>query len=581
MSRRRFLITAALPYSNGRLHVGHIAGAYLPADTYVRYLRATGAEVRFICGSDDNGVAALKTAREHNRSVEELTAHFNACQTRDFKGLGIDFDIYGGTHQPEFTAIHERFSQDFFLAIHSKGLFTKRRTRQLFDVKARQFLPDRFVRGTCPHCRSENAFGDQCENCGRAVDQTALINPISVMSGSTPELRGTVHWYLRLDQLQSRLADWLRQKMDAGACGAHWRSIVLNQSLGRIESEGLPERAMTRDLTWGVPVPLDDPDAEGKSLYVWFDAPIGYVSFTAALCAQSGGSEEDYARWWKDPDCKIVHFIGEDNIVFHAITWPAMLLATHGGDSVQGEAGEYQLPHNVVANSFLNIKFPGKEEEKISKSRGSAVWIEDYLKTFDPDPLRYYLSAIAPESARTTFDVDDFFARNNGELLNAFGNFFNRTITFAHKYFEGRIPPPGSRDDLDRSQLERAAAAVGRTGSELEQCHFKAALEEVMALARSGNVYFDQTKPFQTRKTDMAACGRAINVCLQTARTLTTLIAPFLPATAEKCAAMLRLDSNYRAWNTATGELPGGQPLGEPIILIRKLDPVEVFAETE
>lgn len=577
MTQRRFLVTAALPYSNGRLHVGHIAGAYLPADTYVRYLRASGADVRFICGSDDNGVAALKTAREQNRSVEELTAYYNASQQRDFAGLGIDFDIYGGTHQPGYTETHERFSQDMFLRIHAKGFFTKRRTKQLYDVEAQQFLPDRFVKGTCPHCGSDNAFGDQCENCGRSVDQISLINPRSVLTGTAPELRETVHWYLRLDRLQDRLAAWLASKKDPETCGAVWRPIVLNQSLGRIESEGLPERAMTRDLTWGVPVPLDDPDAKGKSLYVWFDAPIGYVSFTAVLCERLGEGQEAYAHWWKDPACKVVHFIGEDNIVFHAITWPAMLLATHDSDTTQGEKGEYQLPHNVVANSFLNIKFPGKDEEKISKSRGTAVWIEDYLKTFDPDPLRYYLTAIAPETARTAFDIDDFIARNNGELVNTLGNFFNRTITFTHRYFEGAVPPAGERDAQDHAQLETCAAAAERVARELEACHFKAGLGEVMALARAGNLYFDATKPFLSRKTDMDACGRAINMCLQTARTLTTLMAPFLPHTAEKAAGMLRLEGDWRRWSSATEELSAGHKLGDVEILFKKLDPAEVF----
>ena len=579
MSPRRFLVTAALPYSNGRLHVGHIAGAYLPADTYVRYLRATGAEVRFICGSDDNGVAALKTAREQGRTVEDLTAHFNQSQQRDFSGLGIEFDIYGGTHQPDYVDIHNEKSQALFLKIYEKGFFTKRKSKQLYDVEASQFLPDRFVKGTCPHCKSENAFGDQCEDCGRSVDQTELLNPVSVMTGSVPELRETIHWYLRLDQLQARLTEWLASKKDAAACGATWRSTVLNQSLGRIEAEGLPERAMTRDLTWGVPVPLDDPDAEGKSLYVWFDAPTGYVSFTAALLKRQGADPDDYARWWKDPDCKVVHFIGEDNIVFHAITWPAMLLASHDSDSIQGEPGEYQLPHNVVSNAFLNIKFPGKDEEKISKSRGTAVWIEDYLKTFDPDPLRFYLTAIAPEQARTAFDIDDFVARNNGELVNAFGNFFNRTITFAHKYFDAAVPEPGDRDAVDREQLARLGTARDRAGADLEACRFKSGLSEVMGLARAGNGYFDMTKPFLSRKTDMAACGRAINVCLQTARTLTTLIAPFLPHTAEKAAKMLSLAPGYESWSAATAELPAGHPLGEAEILVKKLDPNEVFAD--
>lgn len=579
MAKERYLVTAALPYSNGRLHVGHIAGAYLPADTYARYLRAIGAEVRFICGSDDNGVAALRSARVEGRPVEELTAHYSQSQRRDFDSLGIKFDVYGGTHQPEYTELHKEFSQDFFLKIFNKGLFTKRKIHQLYDAEAEQFLPDRFVRGTCPMCGSENAFGDQCEGCGRAIDQTSLIDPVSVLTETKPVLRETVHWYLRLDQMAPRLKDWLGSKKEPGECGAAWRPVVLNQSLGRIVAEGLPERAMTRDLTWGVPVPLDDPDAEGKSLYVWFDAPIGYVSFTAKHCLGQDEGEAGYERWWKDPDCKIVHFIGEDNIVFHAITWPAMLMATHDSDNVQGERGEYQLPYNVVANSFMNIKFPGKEEEKISKSRGTAVWIEDYLKMFDADPLRYYLTATAPEGARTTFDVDEFIARNNGELLNAFGNFFNRTLTFVQKYFEGKVPDPGNRTMDDKVQLGRCKTTLEQAGAELEACHFKAALSEVMKLARSGNGYFDVTRPFNTRKTDMEACGRAINICLQTTRALTTLMAPFLPFTAERCARMLNLAPGFEAWDSALTELPAGHTLNEPEILVKKLDAKEVFGE--
>ena len=576
MARRRFLITGALPYSNGRLHVGHVAGAYLPSDIYVRYLRAVGDEVCYVCGSDDNGVAALKAAREEGIPVEELTAKYNASQQRAFAGLGIRFDVYGGTHQPDFVRTHEKISQDIFLKIHAKGLFTKKATQQLFDEQAQQFLPDRYVRGTCPVCGSDNAYGDQCEGCGRAMDAMSLVKPVSTLTGATPVPRQTTHWFMRLDRLQRPLADWLRSKKDPATAGAHWRATVINQSLGRIDAEGLPERAMTRDMTWGVPVPLDDPDARGKVLYVWFDAPIGYVSFTVQHFAAQGRDPREHARWWKDPDCKIVHFIGEDNIVFHAITWPAMLLATHDSDSAQGLAGEYQLPHNVVSNSFLNIRFPGKDEEKISKSRGTAVWIEDYLKEFDPDPLRYYLTANAPENARTAFDLADFVARNNNELLNALGNFVNRTVTFAHKYFEGRVPPPGRREPIDLQQLAACSGAVADVAAELEACRFKAGLARIMELARAGNVYFDATAPFRTRKTDMDACGRAVNVCLQTIRTLTTLMAPFLPFTADKCLTMLSLDAAALAWNRATDELPTGHSLAPAQILVRKLDLEEI-----
>lgn len=572
MADRQFLITAALPYSNGRLHVGHIAGAYLPADIYVRYLRATGADVRFICGSDDNGVAAIKTAREQNRTVEELTAHFNQSQKQSFDGLGITFDIYGGTHQPDYVELHEKLSQEFFLRIHDKGFFNKKKTRQLYDVEAKQFLPDRFVKGTCPKCKSNNAFGDQCESCGESLDALDLIKPVSTMTDSTPEPRETIHWYLRLDQLQPKLAEWLETKRK------DWRPTVVNFVLGQID-EGLPERAMTRDLEWGVPVPLDDPDAVGKALYVWFDAPIGYVSFTAKLCEDLGEGWQAYENWWKNPNCKVVNFIGEDNIVFHALTFPAMLLATHDSESIQGNKGEYQLPENVVANAFLNIKFPGQEEEKISKSRGTAVWIEDYLKNFDPDPLRYYLTANAPEGGRTAFDFEDFLNRNNTELLAALGNFVNRSLTFAHKYFDGKVPPAGNREEVDNQQLDLCRIAAQEVAEELEACKFKAALNRAMQLARDANVYFDTTAPFKTRKTDMDTCGRAINICCQIVRTLTTIIAPFLPHISAKCRDILNLDESALMWSTATDQLPEGHALGETQLLVKKLDPEELLAQ--
>jgi methionyl-tRNA synthetase len=564
MSRRRFLITGALPYSNGRLHVGHIAGAYLPADIYVRYLRATGADVLFICGSDDNGVAALKTARQEGVSVEELTARYNASQRQSFEGLGIHFDVYGGTHQPLYTSMHEKLSQEFFLKIHEKNLFAKKKSRQLYDLEARQFLPDRFVTGTCHHCGRPGAYGDQCEGCGKATDPALLINPKSTLTGTTPELRETVHWYLRLAQLQGRLKEWLESKKDS------WRASVINFALGQI-NEGLPERAMTRDLSWGVPVPLNDPDAAGKVLYVWFDAPIGYVSFTAQLLQDRGGGDADYGRWWKDPDCRVVHFIGEDNTIFHAITWPAMLLATHDSSSIQGQAGEFQLPHHVVANQFLNIKFPGKDEEKISKSRGTAVWIEEYLREFEPDPLRYYLTAIAPESARTAFSFDDFVSRNNSELLAALGNLFNRTLTFAARYFDNCVPEPGRRGDLENRQLQGGREACDRAAEHLEACRFKAALAEVMNLARAGNVYFDARQPWKSRKDDIAGCATTINVCVQTLRTLAEIMAPFLPASAARCAQMLNLAASG-GWAEATRELPAGHGLGEAQILFRKIE---------
>jgi len=481
MAQRRFLVTSALPYSNGRLHVGHIAGAYLPADTYVRYLRARGDDVRFICGSDDNGVSSLITARRQQIPVEELTARYNARQIEDFKGLGIEFDIYGGTHQPEFVERHVQLSQSFFTEIFDKGYFVKRATEQLYDVEASQFLPDRFVRGTCYHlksdgspCRYAEAYGDQCESCGNAIDPMQLIDPVSTITETRPEPRRTTHWYLQLQQFEQPLREWLEANRRPDGDDPPWRETVLNFALGQIK-QGLPERAMTRDLDWGVPVPLDDPEARGKMLYVWFDAPIGYVSFTATLCEREEGDWRAYERWWKDPECRIVHFIGEDNTVFHALTWPAMLTAE----------GSYQLPWQVVANSFLNIKFHGGDEQKMSKSRGTAIWIEEYSKRFAPDPLRYYLTAVAPETQRTTFDIDDFIARNNGELLNALGNFINRTLTFIQRNFDGRVPAAGERTLADLAHLDLIADKAKRVTAELEAFRFKAALSEVMALARA------------------------------------------------------------------------------------------------
>ena len=571
MNKRRFLVTSALPYSNGRLHVGHIAGAYLPADTFVRYLRARGDDVRYVCGSDDNGVASLISSQKEGKTVEELTAFYNARQLEDFNGLGIRFDIYGGTHQPGFVELHERISQEMFLKIHEKGFFTKRATRQLYDEEAGRFLPDRFVKGTCYHakadgspCKYPEAYGDQCESCGKSIDPLELIDPVSTITGSTPVPRETIHWYLKLDKFEEPLRKWLESKRKPVDGSTPWRETVLNFTLGQIR-EGLPERAMTRDLEWGVPVPLDDPDAEGKVLYVWFDAPIGYVSFTAKLCESKDGDWQGFEHWWKDPDCRIMHFIGEDNTIFHALIWPAMMMAE----------GTYQVPWQVVANSFLNIKFPGQEEQKISKSRGAAIWIEEYLGSFDPDPLRYYLTAIAPESNRTAFDMDDFIARNNGELVNALGNFINRSVTFAHRYFDGKIPEVGERVQADLDHLASLQTYAAKVTEHLEGLRFKAAQAEMMALARAANGYLDVKKPWKQRKEDLAGCGTTINVALQTVKVLATLMAPFLPFSAEKCARMLSVGTDL-PWDGIRDEIPAGQILGEPTILFTKLEVAEV-----
>lgn len=565
MAKQRYLVTSALPYANGRLHVGHVAGAYLPADTYVRYLRARGQEVRFVCGSDDNGVAGLISAKKENRDVAELTADYNAKQAADFEGLGIHFDIYGGTHQPEFVELHNRISQGFFKTIHDQGYFQKKRTRQLYDEQADQFLPDRYVKGRCHHCGAAEAYGDQCEACGNPIDPLLLGDPVSTITGTTPVPRETTHWYLQLQKLEGRLGEWLEAKRKPTDGSPPWRDLVLNYALGQIK-QGLPERAMTRDLTWGVPVPLDDPDAEGKVLYVWFDAPIGYVSFTAALCERLGEGWQAYEKWWKSEDSRIVHFIGEDNTVFHALTWPAMMMAE----------STYQLPWQVVTNAFLNIKFPGQEEQKFSKSRGTAIWVEEYLKNFDPDPLRYYLTAIAPETQRTAFEIDDFITRNNAELLAALGNFVNRTLTFAARYFDGKVPDAGERQDVDNAQIAAIAEQHRKTTEQFDALRFRLALNEMMALARAANAYFDTKQPWKQRKEDLAACGTTLNVCIQTVRALTVMMAPFLPFSAAKAAAMLNIaigENSLLPWDSATEPLPAGHALGEPRILFTKLEP--------
>ena len=590
MSKRRFLITAALPYSNGRLHVGHVAGAYLPADIFVRYLRSAGDDVRFICGSDDNGVAIEISARKEDTTPAELSARYSRQQQADFEGLGIQFDIFGGTHQPDYVEYHERLSQEFFKANYDNGHFVKRTTEQLYDAEANQFLPDRDVKGACYHkledgrdCGNPESHGDQCEQCGNGIDPLKLIDPISTITNTTPQRRKTTHWYLQLSKFQGMLADWF------SLVSLDWRPIVTNFSLGAIK-KGLPERAMTRDLQWGVPVPLDDEDAVGKVLYVWFDAPIGYVSFTAALCQQREGDWRKYKDWWQNPNCKILHFIGEDNIVFHALIWPAMLLGTQYDQNEVASRGStytapkkqgyYQLPHNVVANAFLNIKFPGKEAEKISKSRGTAVWIGDYLETFDPDPLRYYLTINAPESQRTAWSFDDFIERNNAELIATLGNFINRWQKIVTTDFERKVPDAQRADDVEQKLLKTIRALPKAVGDDIEATRFKSALGRVMDGFRECNRYIDARAPWASRKTDLPLCAATINTCIQAVRTLGVLTAPFLPFAAEKIRASLNVPQEEWTWPRAAEELPVGHELGPvPDMLFRKLDPKE-FAES-
>jgi len=561
MARRRFTVTAALPYANGLLHVGHIAGCYLPADIFVRYLRSRGDEVVFICGSDDYGVPTALTARKEGRTPREVADHYRAEQRRDFEGLGVSFDIYSGTSTIE---THTLLSQRFFMALRQRGCLEKQTTEQLYDPRAGMFLPDRYVEGICHHCGTGGARGDQCEACGKTINPGQLVQPRSMITGVTPEVRQTVHWFFRLPDFEERLSRWIGEH-------AEWRPMVRNFCLGLLQ-QGLPVRSITRDLDWGIPVPLpEDPDATGKVLYVWFDAPIGYVSFTEQLCRQRGEPEGSYEHWWKDADCRIVHFIGEDNVVFHALIWPAMLM---------GE-GTFRLPDSIPANCFLNMQLPGRDEEKVSKSRGTAVWIRDYLADYDPDALRYYLTAIAPEQQRTAFKFEDLIRRNNQELVAALGNFVHRNVTFAHRYLGGVVPPCSSPTERDRAQREMMAGLADRVSALLEQHRFKDALEQVMAAARESNRYFDYREPWRLRKEDPDACATAINVCLNTVKTLAVVLEPFLPFAAGKAALMLSAGPQEMVWRAAAGPLPEGRRLGEPVILFRKLEEPPVEGEGE
>ena len=554
---KRYLVTAGLPYSNGRLHVGHIGGAYLPADIYVRYLRARGEEVCFVCGSDDNGVAIEISAAKTGSTPQEISTRYHERQKTDFAGLRIDFDVYGGTHQPAFAVMHERFSQDFFKRIFDKGYFSKRSTKQLYDHQAERFLPDRYVKGTCHFCHEPGATGDQCEACGQMIDPLLLIDPISEISGEPAEVRETTHWYLRLNDFEGPLKEWLESKRD------QWRGSVINFALGQIK-QGLPERAMTRDISWGVPVPLDDPDAKGKVLFVWFDAPIGYVSFTAQLCQDRDGDWHGYEKWWSDPDTGIVHFIGEDNTVFHALIWPAMLMAD----------GRHQLPYNVVANNFINIRLQG-DEAKVSKSKtpeASPVWVEEFLKRFDPDALRYYLTAIAPENARTAFDPQDFVTRNNSELVAAFGNFVNRSLSFAAKYLDGKVPDAAAQNDADREHIELARQALEKVGHHIGGHRYRIALDEMMGYARACNLYFGNREPWRTRKEDMADCAATIATCIHAVHYLAILAYPFMPGASRRLLEMLGLPNTDIMWEPPPAPVTGAT-LGEPKILFEKLEP--------
>ena len=544
----KILVTAALPYANGPLHLGHLAGAYIPADVYVRYQRLKGSDVIFICGSDEHGVPITIRADAERIAPQEVVDRYHVIMKNSFDRLGIRFDNYSRTSLP----LHHRISQDFFLRLYHKGYIREESVRQLYCAACRRFLPDRYIEGECPHCHSPGARGDLCETCGRWLEPEQLINPRCKICGATPEMRETRHWFFRLPEFQKPLEEWQASKK-------HWKSNVREFSSGWF-SEGLTDRSITRDIDWGIPVPLEG--AAGKVLYVWFDAPIGYISSTVEW-SQKQNQPELWRRYWCDPQTRLIHFIGKDNIVFHAIVWPAMLMAH----------GEFILPDNIPANEFLTI-----EGKKLSTSRNWAVWVDDYLAVFPPDPLRYYLSANAPENKDADFAWKDFQTHNNSELADVLGNLINRSLAFVEKHFEAKVPAAGELSGEDRAILGASEQATREIGASLEDFQVRAAVGQLMDLARKGNKYFNDTAPWTTLKTDRSRCGTTLNTTLQLEAALAVLMEPFLPFSAERLWNMLNLPGSVhdRLWyETPKLRLEEYHPLGKKEILFQKIeDPI-------
>ena len=510
---KRTLVTSALPYANGPVHIGHLAGVYVPADIYVRYLRMRGEDVLYVCGSDEHGVPITIKARQQGCSPQDIVDKYHKIIKDSFSGLGINFDIYGRTS----SEVHEKNASDFFRKLYDEGKFITRESEQYYDPEAKTFLADRYIVGTCPKCGAEGAYGDQCEKCGSTLSPEELINPKSKLSGAEPVKKKTSHWYLPLDQYEKWLSEWILEDHK------EWRSNVYGQCKSWIDG-GLQPRAVSRDLDWGVPVPVEG--AEGKVLYVWFDAPIGYISNTQELLPES------WDKWWKSADTKLVHFIGKDNIVFHCIVFPSMLKAYGDG---------YILPDNVPANEFLNL-----EGDKISTSRNWAVWAHEFLTEFPgkQDVMRYVLTANAPETKDNDFSWKDFQARNNSELVAIFGNFVNRAVVLTHKYFGGKVPACGNLLDIDRETLAEIPALRASLERNIEGYHFREALKDAMSIARVGNKYISDTEPWKVAKTDLERTGTILNVCLQICADLAIAFEPFTPFAAEKLRNMLGVGIN-------------------------------------
>ena len=546
---KRTLVTTALPYANGPVHIGHLAGVYVPADIYVRYLRLKGEEVLFIGGSDEHGVPITIKAKKEGVTPQDIVDRYHGIIKKSFEELGISFDIYSRTT----SKIHYETAAEYFKNLYEKGEFVEKTSEQYYDEEAGQFLADRYITGTCPHCKNPNAYGDQCEACGTSLSPLDLIEPKSAISGSKPVLRETKHWYLPLDKHEEWLRQWILEDHK------EWKTNVYGQCKSWIDM-GLQPRAVSRDLDWGVPVPVEG--ADGKVLYVWFDAPIGYISNTKELLPN------DWEKWWKDQSTRMLHFIGKDNIVFHCIVFPAMLKAD----------GSYILPDNVPANEFLNL-----EGDKISTSRNWAVWLHEYLVEFPgkQDVLRYVLTANAPETKDNDFTWKDFQTRNNSELVALFGNFINRALVLTHKYFDGVVPALGELTDYDCETLKEFADVKADVESYLDNFRFRDAQKEAMNLARIGNKYLADTEPWKLAKTDMARTATILHIGLQIAANLAIAFEPFLPFSAKKLRDMLGMESF--AWNDlgSIELLKEGAKLGETQLLFDKIEDSVVEAQVQ
>ena len=546
---KRTLVTTALPYANGPVHIGHLAGVYVPADIYTRYLRLKGEDVIMIGGSDEHGVPITIKARKEGVTPQEIVDRYHGIIKKSFEEFGISFDIYSRTT----SEIHRKTASDFFRTLYDKGVFIEKTSEQYYDTEAGQFLADRYITGTCPHCKNEHAYGDQCEACGTSLNATDLINPKSTISGSAPVLRETKHWYLPLDKYEGFLREWILEGHK------EWKTNVYGQCKSWLDM-GLQPRAVSRDLDWGIPVPVDG--AEGKVLYVWFDAPIGYISNTKELLP------DKWELYWKDSETKLVHFIGKDNIVFHCIVFPTMLKAE----------GSYILPENVPANEFLNL-----EGDKISTSRNWAVWLHEYLRDFPgkQDVLRYVLTANAPETKDNDFTWRDFQARNNNELVAIFGNFINRSIVLTHKYFEGRVPQRGELTDYDKSVLEEFKSIKNELEGYLDTYRFRDALREAMNLARIGNKYLADTEPWKLAKTDMGRVATILNIALQVSANLAIVFEPFLPFSAAKLRKLLNMGAAEWDKIGSIDILAAGSVVEPAELLFEKIDDAPIEAQVK